>query len=541
MRKLYLIILILVLPVISAANQNNLAPQAPPQTSMTGSGHATKISTGPAQSSLYVQSVKFEPIGTGKSVVHVVVSDPTAVQKVFLINLQTDGRPSWDCQYTAVMKPGETRNIRCVFCINGPVTKDQSITLRFYEPVSAENWDDSQYFQQQIFNLNDLEVKLPAELKALPKSDIKAVQVTRAFKSFQRLIRQGNYGKIWDSTFSKDYQVAGFHSLDTFKNAMTDDLPTSTCFWDRDTLLDMHPASVDSSGDLIILSVTNGKETWQVEFIPSENCWSIDWIGGYQPAILQLPNQNDIVRLLLAKTLMFSTQHFEIHYFKNSTAERELSSIAQAKERAYDRIVESLGLPRNQKILFFLFEDMKAKFLDTGSIGLGFGGTVNGTPIMGEVYNRKQRCDAYHELTHVLTDGEPPAVLNEGVATYMSERLGGAHALRYLGGGDQALYAQVRDFKQKGEWIDLKELLSYSNIGSQGSRSVLAYVEAGAFVKYLIETYGKDQFIEAYKNLKKTDDPKVLQQNQQELERIYGCSLQKLEKDWERAFMSESR
>ena len=504
-----------------------------------------EISAGPAQSGLSIQSVKFEPIGSGKNVVHVSVCNPTTKQKVFLVDIRRDGRIEWERQYTATVNAGETSRVRCAFSFVGGIAKDSSIRLRFYEPVSAGSWDESQYFQQQMFSLSDLELRTSAKLKSVPESDIREVQARREFSSFQRLVRQGHYGKIWDSVFSKDYQDAGFQSLDSFENSMTGSDSTCLFFWDRDTLLSMHPASVGSSSNLIVLSVTNGKETWQINFAPSESGWRIDWISGYVPVVLQpTPDQDKILEILLAKTQAFNTQHFEIHYYKNSTAERELRSIAQTREKGYVQIVEFLGLsglPSDKKIVLFLFEDMKTKFLDTGTVGLGFAGKVAGEDMVGEVYNKKQRVDPYHETTHFLAPyGEPPAVLNEGVAVYMSERLGGAPALRYLGGRDQALYARVRDFKQKGEWISLKELLTYTDIGSQGSRTVLAYVEAGAFVKYLIETFGKDRFLDAFKKLENSEDPKILRQNQEELERIYGSSLQKLEEDWERSFLSNS-
>lgn len=501
-----------------------------------------EISTGPAQSGLRIGSVEFEPVGSDKNVVHVRVVNPTAEQKSCVIDVQTQSREHWDRQYFMVVKAGETRDVRCVFFFIGPVDKDASVTLKFYESASANSYDDSQFFQQQRFSLSDLPVKTPEALNILPESDRKAAQVREAFTSFQQLIRRQKYGKAWDAVFSPDYRDA-FQSLDNFKLAMTGDLPISTVYWDRDTLLGMHPASVGSANHLIVLSVTNSQETWHINFTPAENGWQIDWIGGYAPAILQIPGEDDLLRLLLAKTQAFSTQHFEIHYYQHSTAERELNSLAQDRERAYAKIVEFLGAtgsPGDKKILLFLFEDQKTKFLDTGTIGLGF---ANGVNTIGEVYNKKQHCDPYHEPTHILMGpyGDPPAILNEGVATYMSERLGGASSLRYLGGRTRALYGRVRDLKQKGEWISLQELFTYTDIGSQGNRTVLAYVEVGAFVKYLIETYGKEKFLEAFKKLISSEDPEIRRQNQLELERIYGAPLQKLEGDWERSFMSKRR
>ncbi len=59
-------------------------------------------------------------------------------------------------------------------------------------------------------------------------------------------------------------------------------------------------------------------------------------------------------------------------------------------------------------------------------------------------------------------------------------------------------------------------------------------------MKFLIETFGKDKFLDAFKELENSEDPKIRRQNQEELERIYGCPLQKLEADWEHSFLSNS-
>jgi hypothetical protein len=321
--------------------------------------------------------------------------------------------------------------------------------------------------------------------------------------------------------------------FESFRNAMTGVVPYFAFYWDRDALLGMRPVSVSAAGDTVVLSVTNDKETWEVDFVPSGGGWRVDWIGGYEPAILRIPN--DWEKPLLAKTEKLSTEHFDIHYFRGSTAERELDTLAKARERGYAGVCELLGISSDTKIRLILFEDMKTKFLNTGHQGMGW---ATGNTIV-EVYNEKDRLDPYHETTHVLMRpyGDPPAILSEGIAVCMSERLG-APPLRNLGGGDQSVYPRARDLKQKGEWIELKDLLTYTEIGSEESRPPISYAEAGAFVKYLVERFGKDKLLAAYKNLRNSDDSKVHRRNQKGLERICGLSLQKLQEDWEQAFSS---
>ncbi|MHC4648105.1 MAG: hypothetical protein ACYTBJ_21810, partial [Planctomycetota bacterium] len=94
------------------------------------------------------------------------------------------------------------------------------------------------------------------------------------------------------------------------------------------------------------------------------------------------------------------------------------------------------------------------------------------------------------------------------------------------------------ELKKKAEWIELEELIAYTEIGSRESRPPVAYAEAASFVKFLIDEYGRDRFLEAYKTLRNSGKKQVHQQNIRELERIYGKSLQELQEDWEKAFSS---
>ena len=93
--------------------------------------------------------------------------------------------------------------------------------------------------------------------------------------------------------------------------------------------------------------------------------------------------------------------------------------------------------------------------------------------------------------------------------------------------------------KRKGTWIPLEELLTYTEIGSAKSRSRISYPEAGAFVKFLVETYGKDKFLQAYKQLKNSSKKSEHKRNKAKLERIYGRPLEQLAKQFQKAYMAE--
>ena len=46
-----------------------------------------------------------------------------------------------------------------------------------------------------------------------------------------------------------------------------------------------------------------------------------------------------------------------------------------------------------------------------------------------------------------------------------------------LSGGLSTIYERVREIKSKGQWIELEELITYTEIGSAESRPPVAYPE----------------------------------------------------------------
>lgn len=262
---------------------------------------------------------------------------------------------------------------------------------------------------------------------------------------------------------------------------------------------------------------------WTVDFIPEGGQWKIDWISGYTPRILSTQNWQE---RLLPKLEKRTTKHFDIYYLRDSTAEKEIEQIVADKERGFNEIGQFLGITSKVRIQLILFEDGQRKHWETGHQGNGwaFGNTIV------EVYNEKTKLDPYHETVHILMRpfGNPPALFNEGFAVYMSERLG-ASSLRYLSGGESKIYERVRKLKAKNELWELKELVGFTEIGSMKTRPPVAYPQAASFVKFLVETYGKERFLEVYKALENGRDN---EQNIERLERIYNKAFPELESEW---------
>jgi hypothetical protein len=248
--------------------------------------------------------------------------------------------------------------------------------------------------------------------------------------------------------------------------------------------------------------------------------------------VLDIPRDGKWEDDVLPQMQKHSTKHFDIYCFPNSTAYRDISTIAEARERGHSAICQFLGTEDKRRIRLIFFEDKTSKQVKTGHQGMGwaFGDTVV------EVYNESEQLDPYHETAHILmrTHGNPPALFTEGFAVYMSEYLG-APPLKNLGGGELSLYARVKELAKQGQWITLGELLTYTEIGSEASRPRVSYAQAGAFVKYLIEQSGKDRFLEAYRTLKNSADTQVHRRNADDFKRIYGRSVDQLEPDWRKA------
>jgi hypothetical protein len=271
----------------------------------------------------------------------------------------------------------------------------------------------------------------------------------------------------------------------------------------------------------LTLNAAYETQTWRIHFTQEDGQWRI-----YQ---FQVDQANWKERLLptLEKRV---TDHFDIYYSKGSTAEKEIDRIAQQKEQGYRQICTFLGADSDIRICMVFFEDGRTKQRQTGHQGAGW---AYGNTIV-EIYNEQQRLDPYHETTHILMGpvGSPPALFNEGFAVYMSERLG-APALESLSGGQAKVHQRAKELKGKGDWIELRELLGYTEIGSRASRPPVAYPEAASFVKFLIDSYGKDKFLQTYRTLRNSGAQAVRDANVKKLEEIYGTPLQTLQQRWE--------
>jgi hypothetical protein len=490
---------------------------------------------------LRVLEVKFEPIRQGKNIVHVKVQNTSGQDQIFKVGIYTRspdyGRNGigWGTSFTETIRPQETKWARFAFKIQGPITDKTLVRLSFFNPDSLQSDERKEHFEQRIYASGDLEHYKVEQTAAKPATEAESKAVIEAFRQIQNLIKEQKYEQAWQF-FTKDYQDAEFQSpgLKAFRRIMNPKRPIDSAFWwERQDFLKLQAEGVVIRDGVFALTASDEKQNWTIDFVLQENRWKIDWIAGYVPRVLGWQNWEERLLPTMEKC---STKHFDIYYFKNSTAAREIDKIAEQKDRGFEQICKFLGRDSDVRVRLVLFEDGRTKHAETGHQGRGW---AYGSTIV-EVYNAKEQLDPFHETTHILMRpfGNPPALFNEGFAVYMSEKLG-AYALEDLSGGRATIYERVRELKRKGQWIELDELITYNEIGSHESRPPVAYAEAASFVKFLIDEYGKDRFLQAYKQLKNSDNKIIHRTNKMALQNIYGKQLSELQQEWEKAFQKE--
>lgn len=224
-----------------------------------------------------------------------------------------------------------------------------------------------------------------------------------------------------------------------------------------------------------------------------------------------------------------ATGHFEIYCFKRSFASMHIEEIKKQRESGFQLISRLLDTTYHSKIRLFFFPDAETKKRETGHTGDGWAVSNN----IIEIYNQETRLDPFHEVAHIIAGelGDPPALLNEGFAVYVSERLG-ADALKYLGSPGKTIDETCKTYRQGGALIPIDTLLTYTDIGPVESRPRISYPEAASFVKYLFEVYGAEKFRSAYRMLRNGNDPRVVADNHGTFKEVYGKSTSEMEQDW---------
>lgn len=483
---------------------------------------------------LEILDIKIDPIRQGTNVIRVKVQNKTEQAQMFRLQMYTrsPGVGGWGTSSFDTIEAGKIKLMRHACKIRGPVTDGTYIRLDFHNPGSAASFDmdkwrngeRTDWFKRVRYDSSDLEhYKIDKSLlKEASKGEAEAV--VKTLRQIQGHIKNKEYESAWN-LFTQDFREAEFqlNGYERFKQMM--ESPQRYALSGLE-LLALEPKSVSRQNNIFVLAAAMRDKLWTVDFVRAGGQYKLDSIGGVI--------SNDWQERLLPMLEKRTTKHFDIYYFKGSTAGKEIEQIIKEKEKGFAEICRFLDKDSDQRIKMVFFEDGETKRRVTAHQGAGwaFGNTIV------EIYNEEQKLDPYHETVHILMHpfGNPPVLFSEGFAVYMSERLG-AKALKNLSGGQSSIYQRVRELKSKNEWIPLDELITYTNIGSAQSRPPVSYPEAASFVKFLIDSYGKDKFLETYKILEHSGNKQIQKRNIEKLTNIYGKSLIELGKQWEETFM----
>lgn len=217
----------------------------------------------------------------------------------------------------------------------------------------------------------------------------------------------------------------------------------------------------------------------------------------------------------ISRTETYITEHYVFHYQAGTLAEKEIKAIAQVQERAFSKICGVLEVCYPYRIHYF-FTDSPSEI---GSIFWGEGASCNGCAVCGDnkvyaVYNADVKCIGEHEDTHLIAYliGEPSSSFwPEGLAMYFHTSWWG------VPNEEWAAY-----YKKQYPQISVEDMLDNNQFAECGEE--ITYPVAGAFTRFLIDTYGMDQYKELYK-YDGNEYSEIIQS-------IYHVSLQEIEQSF---------
>jgi len=112
----------------------------------------------------------------------------------------------------------------------------------------------------------------------------------------------------------------------------------------------LQPDSAWTKADHLCLKAKLDERLWSIDLVPDGNSWKLDWFAGHGSK----PSRQERMKRLIARMDKHTTDHFVIHYFKGSTAEKELAQIAAQREKGFREICRFLGRKgRKGDILLF--------------------------------------------------------------------------------------------------------------------------------------------------------------------------------------------
>lgn len=182
---------------------------------------------------------------------------------------------------------------------------------------------------------------------------------------------------------------------------------------------------------------------------------------------------------------VFASAHYDLHFFPDSLAEKEIEAIAAEQERCFAAITKTLGLTPDYRLQYYLLstpEEVGRVYGDNEPCN----GFASPPDTVFAVYNEKIKCIGMHEDTHLISyirKRPDSAFLREGLAMYMDQTWWG-----------RANEDWARAFLADGRYLSVPALLNDDVFFSHSDE--ITYPIAGAFTKFLAERLGMKDYLE---------------------------------------------
>ena len=192
------------------------------------------------------------------------------------------------------------------------------------------------------------------------------------------------------------------------------------------------------------------------------------------------------------KTEIYASPHYIFHFQAGSLAGKEIMSIAQEQEQCYSKICDTLQVEYHKKIHYYFTESP----LEIGHVFWEEGTPCNGVALCGRseskiyaVYNEAVKCIGSHEDTHLIS-----FAFNYPESDFVVEGLAMCMDGLWWGIPNEVWAAY---YKNTHPELSIKSLLDNDIFAAHGCQ--ITYPIAGAFMRFLIDTYGMDKYLEFYK------------------------------------------
>jgi hypothetical protein len=183
-------------------------------------------------------------------------------------------------------------------------------------------------------------------------------------------------------------------------------------------------------------------------------------------------------------------------------------------ETTYAKVTGIFPVARGTKIKYYRYPSQTDLDRAFGRSAKGYACQTSEGSIVHSVYS----CHP-HEVIHAVTYsmGRPPALFEEGLAVAYDWRFA-------LEEGDVHALARGKLVQQK--LFPLRSILTTT--GFQAYNSITAYIEAGSFVKYLVDAYGPSKMRSLFALPRHSD----VQEIEATFREIYGQPLGEMESQW---------